>query len=70
MIRYTHTARCTLRDSNFRTRLPEMWPAERSFTIQRRVEKWMVPLQHIMPHAHPSTLAPGHLAALRVRTVW
>jgi hypothetical protein len=68
MIRCTHAARCTLRDSNFRTRLPEMWPAERSFTI--RVEKWMVPLQHIMLHAHPSTLAPSHLAALRVRMVW
>ena len=31
---------------------------------------WIVALQHIMHHAHPSTLAPGHLAALRVRTVW
>ena len=31
---------------------------------------WIVALQHIMHHAHPSMLAPGHLAALRVRTVW
>ena len=25
---------------------------------------WIEALQHIMPLAHPSTLAPGHLAAL------
>ena len=33
-------------------------------------DAWENGLQHIMHHAHPSTLAPGHLAVLRVRTVW